>query len=166
MVKKDSQTPQTGIDLEKALAEGKKLHRKLLTGISDTSHCQQQMLPLLYLTAMTKLHRIFEVLPDELVVFQDDLSTSFVAAETEIARCMSLFLSDAPEQNRDIEYIRSLLRDYKVFVPLRVQGKNPTVSLSRIHLLLQDNFQDSCLCSFFNILLTGFMNVETKIIDF
>lgn len=117
-----------------------------------------------YRSSIGQLRRIFEVLQDELKDYQGDLPTSFARVETELAKCISGCLVDVRPQRRDIDYIRSLLRDQQVIVPLRC-GK-PSVSLHKVHLILQDNYKDSYLCELFNILIAGFMGVETKVINF
>ena len=110
------------------------------------------------------LSRIFGVLQSEEEARQDGLSTSSVRVEREIARYISGCLSDSDEQMRDIRHILSLLKSYGVVRPL--PGGKCSVSLLQIHLILQDNFQDSWLCKLLNILLGCSPDVETKTIQF
>lgn len=112
--------------------------------------------------AVQQLQRIFDTQRNESAKYPDDLPTSFVDVEREIARCISGCLCDVPSRNRDISHIQSLLRDYKVvgFVP----GQTPSVSLERVYLILQDNYAGSSLCGLFNIFLAEFHNVQTKVI--
>jgi hypothetical protein len=117
-----------------------------------------------YRQGVARLHRIFEALHNELTEYPGDLPTSFFLAESEIAKCISGCLQDVREQNECIPDILSLVRGYGVVAPVR--AGNPTVSLDRLHLLLQDNFPDSCLCRLLNIFLSEFMNVHAKVISF
>ncbi|WP_443937060.1 hypothetical protein [Pedobacter sp. MW01-1-1] len=113
---------------------------------------------------ISQLLRIVEVLPNESTSYPDDLPTSFVAVEMAIAKHIYECLQDVPKRKRDISLLLTFLRLYKVvrFVP----GKNPTVSLQQVHLILQDNYKGSSLCSLFNIFLAGFMVTTTKVITF
>jgi hypothetical protein len=43
---------------------------------------------------------------------------------------------------------------------------NPSVSLHRVHVILQDNFPDSCLCKLFNLFLDCHPKVQSKTIVF
>lgn len=117
-----------------------------------------------YLSGVHLLKQIFEVLPAESKGYPDDSATSFDDVEKEIARCISVCLRDVPSRKRCIDGIQSLLRGQRVVVPVR--GQNPTTSLHRVHVILQDNFPGSCLCKLLNILLAGFMNTQTKVITF
>lgn len=114
--------------------------------------------------ALGLLQRIAALQRNEVISYPDDLSTSFVAVERKIARCISECLPDVPERKRGISHIQVLLRDYRVvrFVP----GQSPSVSLQRVHSILQDNYAGSCLCGLLNILLAGFLQTQTKVITF
>jgi hypothetical protein len=122
----------------------------------DMSRYQQyQTLPE-YQEGMNELCRIFEVLRTESRDYQGDLPTSFERVENEIATGISECLADCPEQSRSIAAVQDLLRVYKVVLPL--PSGSPSVSLFRIHLILQDNFEGSLLCKLFNILLAKHNN--------
>lgn len=125
---------------------------------------RQHWLSVEYLRTVEWLHRIFEMRQSEVVNYEGDLPTSFVRVESEIARCISECLADVPAQKRSVSYIRSLVRDYRV-VQLLPEGRH-SVSLHKVHVILQDNFEGSCFCKLLNILLAGFMGSETKTIDF
>ena len=114
--------------------------------------------------AMLQLQKILAMLRIELTVRPDDLPTSFVVVETAIATCISECLTDVPAQKRSTSYILSLLRDNKVVVPVR--DGNPTVSLHKVHVILQDNFPDSFLCMLMNIFLAEWLNTTSKVVTF
>jgi hypothetical protein len=129
-----------------------------------TSLHRQHLLSAQYSRGISQLCRIFEAMQNEAVDYEGDLPISFVSVEREIAKCISGCLSDFPVQKRDISRIQSLLRDYKVVVPVR--GQNPTVSLHKVHLILQDNYKGSSLCKLFNMLLGCSDNVNAKVVIF
>jgi hypothetical protein len=130
----------------------------------DTSPYQESRIRVEGRRADQQLQRLLEVLQGELINYEGDLPTSSARVEKEIARCISECLADVDRQRKDIPYVQSLLRVYKVVLPHR-DGK-PTVSLHKVHVILQDNFPDSCLCKLMNILLADWMNTTTKVITF
>ena len=132
---------------------------------TNRSFAEQLVIPA-FQQGISGLNRIFEVLPNELIGYPDVLPTSFVRVEKEIARCIAGCLPDVPKQKRHISYIRPLVHDYKVLRLVQMNRQTPTVSLDRVHSLLQDNFPNSCFCRFLNIMISGFMNVQTKVITF
>lgn len=111
-----------------------------------------------------QLHHLSGVLQNESVNYPDDLSISFVSAEIQIAKCISECLAYSHEENQDTEKILSLVKDYKVVRPLPL-GKH-SLSLHKVHLILQDNYPSSYLCSLFNLFLCGRDNGITKVITF
>lgn len=111
-----------------------------------------------------QLHHLSGVLQNESVDYPYDLPTSFASAETQIAKYISECLEDSHEENSNIEKILSLVKDYKV-VRLLPEEKH-TVSLHKVHLILQDNYPDSSLCGLFNLLLCGRNNGTPKVITF
>jgi hypothetical protein len=125
---------------------------------------QQSSLLHEYHQGMKRLMRIFEAQQNELRGYQDVLPTSFVTVEMEIAKCISGCLADVPEQKRSISQVQGLLRDYGVLVP--VLGQNPTISLDKFHLILQDNFQGSYLCQLIDLMLCDKLNTLSKVITF
>jgi len=125
---------------------------------------QQSMMLREYHLGMKRLLQIFEAQQNELVRFPDDLPTSFVNVEMEIAKCISGCLPDVPEQMRSVSQVQCLVRDYKVLVP--VSGQNPTISLHKFHLILQDNFQGSFFCQLMDLLLCDKFNTLSKVINF
>ena len=132
------------------------------SGIAGTIPNLQSGLSAQYRNTVAELDKIFGMLPFESEERPGDLPTSFVLAEKEIARCISECLQDVSPQRRDIAHIQGLLADYRVLVFL--PGKNPSVSLERLHVILQDNFQDSSLCRLMNIFLAGFGDLHTKVV--
>jgi len=139
-------------------------HLQALNEIYDKILCRQFSLSRQFRFGIEELARIFEVLRSEEDSHSDSLFTSSVAVETVLAKYIAECLSDCSAQMRNTSHILSLLRDYRVVIPL--QDGSHTVSLRRLHLILQDNFQDSCLCGLLNIFLAGSMGVTTKVIDF
>ncbi len=137
---------------------------QLPSEIFGTIPNQQDRLSAEYLQATEQLRKIFETRRIELASCKGGLPISFVCVEKEIARCISGCLADISEQKRNISHIQSLVSLYKV-VQILPDGSH-SVSLHKVHLILQDNYKDSCFCKLLNILLTGFMGSETKTIDF
>lgn len=115
-------------------------------------------------TGMKELSRIIGVLQNEEEALRGGLSTFSEFVEREIAKCISECLSSFDGQKQDSRHILSLLKSYKVVRPLPV-GKC-SVSLLQIHLILQDNFQDSFLSRFFDFTLGCSVNTESKTILF
>ena len=115
-------------------------------------------------TGMQELSRIFGVLQSEEEAGRGGLSTFSAHVETEIAKCISECLSSFDGQKRDIRYILSLVKSYRVVRPL--PGGKCSVSLLQIHLILQDNFEGSCLCNLLNILLGCYPDTVAKTIQF
>lgn len=139
-------------------------HPQLSNETYGTIPNRQQYISAEYLRAVKWLHEIFVMRQSESVNYEGGLPTSFVRVEKEIARCISECLADVPAQMRSASYIRSLVRAYRVVQPL--PDERHSVSLRKVHLILQDNFEGSCFCKLLNILLAGFMGSETKTIDF
>lgn len=111
-----------------------------------------------------ELSRIFGVLQSEEEAVRGGLSTYSAHVEREIAKCISECLSSSDEQMTDIRHILSLVKSYRVVRPL--PGGKCSVSLLQTHLILQDNFQGSCLCKLFDIFLGCFPDVVEKSILF
>ena len=164
MNEKDCYIPQKGNDNREIVVKEAQAHLQQLNEIFDKSRNLPFPQLVQYCSAIRQLHRILEVQLNESKDYQDGLPTSFEDVENEIARCISVCLPDVPQQKTCTSYIRSLLRDYRVVVP--VPGQNPTVSLHKVHMIFQDNYADSCFCKLLNILLAEFMNTQTKVIDF
>ncbi len=139
-------------------------HPQLSNETYGTIPNRQQYISAEYLRAVKWLHEIFVMRQSESAGYEGDLPTSFVCVETEIARCISECLADVPARMRSVSYIRSLVRCNRV-VQLLPDGRH-SVSLRKVHVILQDNFEGSCFCKLLNILLAGFMGSETKTIDF
>jgi len=139
-------------------------HPQLSSEIFGTILNQRDHLSAEYLQAIEQLRRIFDKRRVELVDYRGDLPTSFVCVEKEIVRCIAGCLTDIPAQRCNTSRIQSFVRLYKV-VQILPDGSH-SVSLHKVHLILQDNYKDSCFCKLLNILLTGFMGSETKTIDF
>ncbi|HOE05969.1 MAG TPA: hypothetical protein PLZ52_12195 [Bacteroidales bacterium] len=130
----------------------------------DNCPGQQWYLHMQFAQGIAQLNTIFEVLRSETVNNRGVCSTLAHDVETQLAKCISQCLADSPEQKRDISQILAFLKSYKVVQSL--PKRKPSVSLHKVHLILQDNYPDSYLCGLMNILLAGFMNVQTKVITF
>lgn len=163
-LKKDYQNPQTGSARTETLIKEVPAQMLLQNEIHGKNLDQQYILLDEFRRGMLQLNKIFEVRQNELTSYPDDLATSFACVEMEIAKCISGCLPYSEQENQDIDLCLSLVRDYRVVVPVR--GQNPTVSLHRFHLILQDNFPDSYLTKLFNIFLLGFEAVQPKVITF
>jgi len=127
--------------------------------ILDKTLCQRSLQEVRAHSASLQLRTILEALPNEESALGDDLPTSFVDVENRVAKCISECLRDVPSQRRGIERVQSLLRSYKVVRPLR--GGTQSVSLHRVHVILQDNFPDSWLCFLMNMTMAGWMNTTS-----
>lgn len=110
------------------------------------------------------LSRIFGVLQSEEEAGRSVLSTYSAHVEREITKCISECLSSSDGQTKDIRHILSLVKSYRVVRPL--PGGKCSVSLLQIHLILQDNYQGSCLCKLLDILMGCFPDVVAKSIQF
>lgn len=167
MKRKDSHIPETGNKQMDSFGWPGTPLRQTQHGTLDTNRSLLAQITLSgFQQAVAQLHEIFEVLPNELVGCPGGLPTSFVRVERTLARCIAGCLPDVPEQNKGIDYLQSLLHAYKVVRLVRGYRKSPTVSLERVHSLLKDNYLDSCFCVFFDIMLSGYMGVRTKVITF
>lgn len=95
---------------------------------------------------------------------QHVLSTSLSVVATEIAKCIAGCLADAPLHKSSVTLLRQLLIDYKAVQSLH-DGRT-LISLHRVHLILQDNFSNSCLCRFCDIMLSeSIKNTVSNSID-
>lgn len=116
-----------------------------------------------YHSGVSQLLRLFGVLQSEEAVDPDGLPTSFVVAETLIAKCISECLSGCPSRSRGMDKILSLVRDYRVVRPL--QDGSCSVSLLRIHSILQDNYKDSYLCKLLDVILGCCRGVASRSVE-
>lgn len=126
-------------------------HLHMLQENFDKNHCPQYSRCQEYRSGISQLSQLFEVLQSEEEVAGDGLSTSFAYVENQIAQCISVCLSDCSSRSRNMRRILSLVRDYRVVRPLR--DGSCSVSLLRIHSILQDNYKGSYLCMLFDIFL-------------
>lgn len=141
------------------LLEKEPVQQPLQHEIPDKTLCPQFLQEGRAHSARLQLRTILEALPNEEVHPGDDLPTSFVDVENRLARCISECLIDVPSQMRDVDHVQSLLRVYRVVQPLL--GGTHTVSLHRVHVILQDNFPDSWLCLLMNMTLAGWMDTTS-----
>lgn len=111
-----------------------------------------------------QLSKIFDMLPVESAKCPDDLTTWHDSVVKELAQYIARFLFDESEQKRRILALTRLINEYKVVQ--FVHQKNLTISLHRIHVLLQDNFPSSFFCDFLHLALIGRSNIQSKTIAF
>lgn len=137
---------------------------QLLNEIYDMILSQPREQFLLSLSEIRQLHRIIAMLPSEGANSEGDLPTSFAYAETQLSKCISECLRDDPAQIVNTDEVLKLIQDCRVFQSL--PERKQSVSLERVHGILQDNFPDSSLTLLFNILLAGFYDSQTKVITF
>ena len=91
-------------------------------------------------------------------------ATSLFRVATEIAKCIGGCLADVPPHKRSVRLLRQLLIDYKAVQSLR-DGRT-LISLYKVHQILQDNFSNSYLCKFCNIMLSeSLKNTVSNSID-
>lgn len=83
-------------------------------------------------------------------------TTSFAHVVKELSKCIEGCLGDSLSRNQNDISLPQLLIDYKAVQPLR-DGKT-LISLHKVHLILQDNFSNSWLCKFLNIMLSESIN--------
>lgn len=147
---------------------GTEKHQKALLQLLNEIYDKSLNLPRtqfpIYYSKTQQLHRLFVVPPYAKANSEGDLPTSSVGVEREIAKYISECLPSSHERNSNIDQILTLIEDYKVVQPLG--QKNQSVSLERVHSILEDNFQDSSLCKLFDILLKGNEKTATKVITF
>lgn len=160
----DSYNHQKGNEQEDAVEKDLIKPLQQLNEISDTIQNPQCKQSAELYQGIQQLHYLSGVLQNEVTDYPCDLPTFFASAETQIAKCIFECLGDFHEENSSIEKILSLIKDYKV-VRLLPEEKH-TVSLHKVHLILQDNYPDSSLCSLFNLLLCGINNGTSKVITF
>lgn len=162
--KKEIRIPQTGILSMEHQEAGVRERLQSLCESYGKNQSRQSLLCRKYLTGISELSKIFAMLQTEEEARQDGLSTSSPDAVTPAEQCISECLADLLQEICDTSSILSLLRVYGVVTPLPC-GKN-SVSLSRIHLILQDNFQGSSLCRLFNVMLGCYPGAESKSVVF
>lgn len=151
MKRKDYQSPQTETQAASNQALSPLQHSQIWNEIGDMSRSQEQRQTQPLLGANLMLQHLFAMQQNEIPNYQGDLPTSLLSCERALAKYMSECLQDCPSHKCDISYISTLLRDYKVVLPVR--GQSPSVSLGKVHLILQDNYKGSSLCSLFDLLL-------------
>ena len=149
---------------EKFQSKHLKVLLQLLNEIYDKSRNLPHRQFQISYSRVVQFHRLFVEQPYESVNYEDDPPISSAFVEREIAKYISECLVNTPEQTLDIQQIEEMIRDYKVVQPLG--QKNHSVSLERVHSILEDNFQDSSLCKLLNILLKGDKNTRTKVVTF
>lgn len=132
--------------------------------LSSSEFRKPEALPRRYRYGLFRLHLIFGLLQVESAICQDDLPTSFVSVEREIAKYISECLPDVSARNQSTAKILKLVRLYKV---VEFQKKKElSISLMQLYLLLDDNFQSSSLCKLLNLFLFGSGKAEPKVIAF
>ena len=162
--KKGTQSPQKEIPSVGLQAKEVRDRLQLLNESFDKSLNSLSPLCRQYATGILQLSKIFAVLQTETEVRQGVLSISLPLAVKEVELYISECLADLLSKKRDTSHIPYYVRIYKVVTPL--PGGKCSVSLPRIHLILQDNFQGSSLCSLFDVIRGCYHNVETKVVDF
>lgn len=162
MKRKDCQTPQTETQKVSSRPSVPPQHLQIWNEIGDMTQNQEQHQPQSLLGANLMLRHLFAMQQNEIPNYQGDLPTSLLSCERAVAKYMSECLQDCPSHKRDISYISTLLRDYKVVLPVR--GQSPSVSLGKVHLILQDNYKGSSLCSLFDLLLGCTNLAQPKVI--
>lgn len=143
----------------------KKLQQKLNEIYDKSQHLPHYKLASMHLLADRWL-RIIATQTSEGVSYADDSPTSCVSVENELANCIFGCLGDSHEQNGGIQDMLNHIQSYKVVRPL--EGKNHSVSLTTVEVLLQDNYKDSLLHRLFELLLkdSDCQNRKTKAITF
>lgn len=131
--------------------------------ISDMTPDLPYMLSVQHLQGMSQLNAIIEVLRNEQVARSYGSAISFDFVETAIARYISQFLCDFRGKKNGMKSVLKHVKSYRVVQS--VAGQTPSVSLHRVHVILQDNYRGSSLCSFFDLFL-GNSAYKSKVITF
>lgn len=148
-----------------SMAEIESTVREHLQSLSESLgkiHGQESCLCQEYLTEISVLSKIFAMRQSEKRVHRDDFSIFSQAVVKEAERCISECLAGLLPKTQDTIDILSLLGYYGAVQALP-NGKC-CVSLSRLHSILQDNFQGSCLCDLFNLILGCHKLTESRVI--
>lgn len=152
--------------MEKQQKEDRLLYQQelwqLLSGIYDMSRGLPQRQFRIYRSKIQKLNQLFAEPSYAGASFEDDLPTSSDCVEKEIGKYIAECLSSAHEQSHDTGDIQDLIRDYKVVQPL--PERNHSVSLQRVHSILEDNFPNSSLYQLLELLVNGKQNIKPKVI--
>lgn len=156
-------SPQRGTLPKERLTTMAQAHLHMLQENFDKNHCPQYSRYQEYRSGISQLSQLFEVLQSEEVAAGDGLSTSFAYVENQIAQCISVCLSDCSSRSRNMRRILSLVRDYRVVRPLR--DGSCSVSLLRIHSILQDNYKGSYLCMLFDIFLGCRCGIASRAVE-
>lgn len=162
--KKDYQSPQKETHKFSNSPKDFPLPEQIWNEIDDMNQNQAHYQHQQPVKEIQMLQKILEVQQNEIQDYQGDLPTSLLFAEKEVVKYISECLQDDSASINDISCIPTLVRDYKVVSPVR--GQIPSVSLRKIHLILQDNYKDSSLCKLFNLLLGCSKILQTKVITF
>lgn len=161
---KDFCNPQMEKLIKGAVIKDQTKHLQQLNEIGDMIQNPRYKQSAALCLGIQQLHRLSEEMQNESIDYPYDLPTSFASAEIQIAKYISECLEDSHEENPNNEKILSLVKHYKV-IRLLPEGKH-SVSLHKVHLILQDNYPGSSLCGLFNLLLCGRNNGSTKVITF
>ncbi len=155
---------QMGILLKDDRVKNQSKHLQQLNEIGDMIQNPQYKQSDVLVSGIQQLHYLSVTLQNEGLDSVDGLSISFASVEIQIAKCISECLGYSPEQNKYVSQILKFVKDYKVVQSL--PGKRHTVSLHKVHLILQDNYSNSSLYGLFSLLLCGRNNGVTKVITF
>lgn len=158
--KKENHIPQTETLSKECQAEEVRARLQSLSESYGKSRNQQSPLCRQYLTGIAQLSKIFAMLQNEEEAHQDGQPISLPHVSMEVEQYISECLKGLLSGSLGTSQIPSLLRTYGVVTPLP-DGKS-SVSLFRIHLILQDSFQGSLLCGLFDMMLGCRLDVESK----
>lgn len=138
-------------------------HLHMLQENFDKNHCPQYSRCQEYRSGISQLSQLFGVLQSEASAAGDGSSISSACVENQISQCISECLSDCSSRSRNMRRILSLVRDYRVVRPLR--DGSCSVSLLRIHSILQDNYKGSYLCMLFDIFLGCRCGIASRAVE-
>ena len=163
-MKKENHNPQTAKFSTAGIEAMVQEHLQRLNENLGMIRHQEPRLCREYQTEIAELCKIFAMRQNERLLHRGAESTFSQDVVRETERCISECLAGLLQETRDTTGILSLLEDYRVVGALQ-EGKC-CVSLSRLHSILQDNYEDSWLCGLFNMILGCHSLTEPRVISF
>ena len=115
-----------------------------------------------YYTGIALLCGQYDMLRSEIAEPAGEQCISLRNAEKEVARYIAECLGCYGQQSDDIEYIQSLVADYRVVVCL--PGGKYSLSLDRLCRILEDNYAETSLYRMIRLFTMGSEKYEPKVI--
>lgn len=135
-------------------------HQEKLSEIFDMIHDPRCKQSVHYNSLIGQLHALLATLQNETTPIQDTPAIASTDVEMDLTRHILKCLKGDGLQISSILPVLKHLHDYKVLADLPHQKKS--ISPQKVHLILQDNFPNSSLTNFMNILFSGDENTVCK----